>query len=334
MYTSYYGTPPRSDELYHFGIKGMKWGVRRYENKDGTLTEAGKKRYGTKENYERSRTRKKRILKGAAAAAAAAALGYGIYRNRAKNKGSIRLNDLDLVKQKTQSFDDSNYGKTDSLKRRLMGELPSQRTIKFSERKTKTPTPQKVYLLEDSHYGKTGSLKRKYAGESPAQRTIKFSERKTKTPASQKTYLLEEYARSRGAVGPLKRSTDRLKGSKNMYNFSTYAMTEPLNRSSVNNFWITDRVRNKRNLYNFTGSGKKENERKAANKFASRKLGRTPYMDDIKIMLEYAKGHRGKNDPDVKDIIKGHYSDKPYLEWLDRIDKKYKSDLRKRFNGE
>ena len=32
-------------ELYHHGIKGQKWGIRRYQNEDGSLTEAGKKRY-------------------------------------------------------------------------------------------------------------------------------------------------------------------------------------------------------------------------------------------------------------------------------------------------
>lgn len=36
----YYG-----NELYHHGIKGMKWGIRRYQNEDGTLTPEGKMRY-------------------------------------------------------------------------------------------------------------------------------------------------------------------------------------------------------------------------------------------------------------------------------------------------
>lgn len=33
-------------ELYHHGIKGQKWGMRRWQNEDGTLTEAGRERYG------------------------------------------------------------------------------------------------------------------------------------------------------------------------------------------------------------------------------------------------------------------------------------------------
>lgn len=33
-----------NNELYHHGIKGMRWGIRRYQNKDGSLTAAGKKR--------------------------------------------------------------------------------------------------------------------------------------------------------------------------------------------------------------------------------------------------------------------------------------------------
>lgn len=33
------------DELYHYGILGMKWGVRRYQNKDGSLTPAGRRHY-------------------------------------------------------------------------------------------------------------------------------------------------------------------------------------------------------------------------------------------------------------------------------------------------
>lgn len=40
------------NELEHHGIKGQKWGLRRYQNSDGTLTDAGKKRYGSEENFQ------------------------------------------------------------------------------------------------------------------------------------------------------------------------------------------------------------------------------------------------------------------------------------------
>lgn len=87
--------PTYTDELYHHGILGQRWGVRRFQNKDGSLTRAGEQRYLKGENNNSSEEsqkqgfhltdKQKKYLKIGAAVAGTCLLAYGGYRMATAN---------------------------------------------------------------------------------------------------------------------------------------------------------------------------------------------------------------------------------------------------------
>lgn len=80
--------------LEHFGTKGMKWGVRRYQNEDGSLTAEGERRYGTSgsggDRSARGVSRDLRRLEKERAGAAARADYYNKKVAKAKRKAELK----------------------------------------------------------------------------------------------------------------------------------------------------------------------------------------------------------------------------------------------------
>lgn len=86
--------------IVHHGIKGQRWGIRRYQNDDGTLTSEGVSRYGSAENMERVQSRNKKILIGVGATAAVVGAAYVIGKNRKLKKQVDELKTKDALKFK------------------------------------------------------------------------------------------------------------------------------------------------------------------------------------------------------------------------------------------
>ena len=119
-----------SDELYHWGIKGMRWGIRRYQNKDGSLTPAGLKRY----NKELDKIKKEKAELDEKAK---------IAKNKAATKA--KLDELDEMRKQNEAQKKALKSKTDPD-----DDKPEEETVEQKrERLLKSVDAKEIYKGKD-----------------------------------------------------------------------------------------------------------------------------------------------------------------------------------------
>lgn len=149
------------DELYHHGIKGQKWGVRRFENKNGTLTAAGKKRYGEESDLYKN-------LKSSKADKRAASKEYNKAFNKAYYKSSNTFNYM--TKKGRKEMDDAwedAYDKGDKYDSKRQAYKDAKKAYKDEYKKNLKEVKDNANLKDkllynDATRNKTAKLMTKY----------------------------------------------------------------------------------------------------------------------------------------------------------------------------
>ena len=135
-------------ELYHHGIKGQKWGVRRYQKKDGSLTPAGKKRQAILDSA--SSTAKEKLAKAKAE-----------HENAKSMSSPKNLSDSDIAKLRKRDFGNDPVDSADAYARDIgykdHKDMYRRENMESKDLRVKN-TAAKVKFYEDA-VKKYGSMK-------------------------------------------------------------------------------------------------------------------------------------------------------------------------------
>ena len=193
---------PYPNELYHYGIKGQHWGERRFQNEDGSLTSAGKERYGSAGAIGRKRTigadaKSQTIKVGRASGTGTHRRGEGLGSGKVGSGGDRTQGthaggggkDFESVYDKAETEDEM----IDAIKRMIKEggheavPLMYGYTAKYALNKKGEP----VLEVRDSDGELVGKLNPRTVGENDLKELVKKNQRADNAAFKQRRMMLE-----------------------------------------------------------------------------------------------------------------------------------------------
>lgn len=177
-----------NSELTHHGIKGMKWGRRRYQNTDGSLTPAGKKRYSDKEISD---YRKRKMAEAPSKAESPRGANKGWYKNAPKSTLIREMRAEDKASAKKLKWDNDSDSAVTKRTKKDYNELSDE------EFRRKYQTSKSTYAKRVEKYGDPymNSPLAKYGKKQGAKQRLSEEKRQAVTQFNEKAKALKDVGR-------------------------------------------------------------------------------------------------------------------------------------------